>query len=312
MYEVVIVGAGPAGMTAAIYCARKMAKTLLISSSLGGQASLSNAVENYLGFTLIKGTELVEKFDHHLSAFDQTLTEKIITGEVYKISKTKNPKYPWKIFYSDGDRIYSAETQTIIIAAGKVPKELSVPGEKEFIHRGVTYCAWCDGPYFKNKEIVIVGGGNSALDAILNIAPSVKMINVINNAESLNGDQIMINKVNSLKNVKVFNNHQVLEIFGSRLVEGIKIKDLHNKKESDLATQGVFLEIGYSPATTWLRNLIHLNKHQEIVIDKHNATNQPGIFAAGDITDVIEKQIVVAAGEGAKAAIQACKYLARF
>lgn len=312
MYEVVIIGAGPAGMTAGIYCARKMTKTLLISSTLGGQTSLSNAVENYLGFTLIRGTDLVEKFDLHLNQFVESLTEKIINGEVYSISKSGNPKYPWRVHYSDGDRIHSTETQAIIIAAGKIPRELGVDGEQEFLHRGVTYCSWCDGPYFKNKDVVVVGGGNSALDAILNIAHSVKSINVINIAESLTGDQIMINKINSLGNIKIYNNHQVLEIYGQKLVEGIRLKDLHSKKEKNLITQGVFLEIGYLPATDWLQNLIQLNKYKEIVIDKYNATNQPGIFAAGDITNVIEKQIIVAAGEGAKAAIQACKYLARF
>jgi len=188
---------------------------------------------------------------------------------------------------------------------------LGVPGEKEFLNRGVAYCAYCDGPLFKGKDVAIIGGGNSALDSALNVSKIVKQIYIINITKELNGDKVMINKVMDLPHIRVMNNTEAVAIEGEKTVSSIRIKSRDGGLQKDLPVSGVFIEVGSLPATDYLKGLVKLNKHSEIVIDEYNMTSVAGIFAAGDITTVIEKQIITAAGEGAKAAIQASQYLAK-
>lgn len=292
-------------MTAGVYAARKKLKTLIISKDIGGQASWSSDIENYLGFSMITGPDLVKKFEDHLEEFKEDVELRISISGIKDIKKKgKN----FVITTGDGK---SETAKAIIIAGGKVPHMLGVPGEKEFLNRGVAYCAYCDGPLFKGKDVAIIGGGNSALDSALNLCKIVKQIYIVNITKELNGDKVMIDKVMDLPHIRVMNNTEAIAIEGEKTVSSIRIKSRDGGLQKDLPVSGVFIEVGSLPATDYLKGLVKLNKHSEIIIDEYNMTSVAGIFAAGDITTVVEKQIVIAAGEGAKAAIQASQYLAK-
>lgn len=304
IYDLIIIGAGPAGMTAGVYAARKKLKTLIISKDIGGQAAWSSDIENYLGFSMITGPELVKKFEDHLEEFKEDVELRVVVSGVKKISKAGKH---FKIDLGDG----SAETtKALIVAGGKIPRRLGVEGEDKFLNRGVTYCAWCDGPLFKGKDIAIIGGGNAALDAALNVSKLVNQIYIINITPELTGDPVMVEKVTDLEHIRIMNNSEVVAIQGDKLVHSVRLKS-NEGLQKDLPVSGVFIEVGSIPATEYLKGLVKLNESGEILIDEFNSTSTPGIFAAGDITNVVEKQIITAAGEGAKAAIQASIYLAK-
>ena len=305
VYDLIIIGAGPAGMTAGVYAARKKLKTLILSQDIGGQAAWSSDVENYLGFTMITGADLVEKFEHHVEQFKDVLELRLVTKGVSEIKKEKTY---FSVQIKDGNIEHA---RAVIIAGGKIPRPLGVAGEKEFLNRGVTYCAWCDGPLFAGKDVAIIGGGNSALDAALNIERTVKSIVIINVTPELTGDPVMIDKITASPHVRVINNSEVLSINGDKFVSSITVQNHKEKTPSNIDVAGVFIEVGSLPATSYLKSLVKLNKASEIIIDKYNMTSREGIFAAGDITDIPEKQIITAAGEGAKAAICAAQYIAR-
>lgn len=304
MYDLIIIGAGPAGMTAGVYAARKKLKTLMLSRDIGGQAAWSSDIENYLGFTVITGADLTTKFEHHLERFKDDVELRIVPEGVSGIKKEG------KHFEvtADGKHV---SARAVVITGGKVPRKLGVKGEEDFLNRGITYCAWCDGPIFADKEVAIIGGGNAALDAALNIAKIVKHICIVNITPELSGDPVMIDKVSELQNVRVLNNTEVTELKGEKFLTAMTVHDKDSGVHKDIPVEGVFVEVGSIPATDYLADFVKLNHDGEIVIDKHNMTSVEGVFAAGDITDVIEKQVIVAAGEGAKAAIQASQYLTR-
>ena len=298
IYDLIIIGAGPAGITASVYAARKKLNFLVISLDIGGQAAWSGDIENYTGYQFITGPELAGKFEEHMRKYGIALKENegVLalekSGEIISVKTDK------------GD--YQA--RSVIIASGKKSRELGVPGEKEFKNRGLTYCATCDGPIFAGKEVAVIGGGNSALDAALQLIKIAKQVYIINNAGQLTGDEIMRQKVEAAGNATVLNNTQVVSVTGDKFVGAIKIKDNAGVKE--LAVQGVFVEIGLIPNVAFAGKM-EKNERGEIKIDPRNQTNIPGIFAAGDVTDVQEKQIIIAAGEGSKAALSAFRYLAR-
>jgi NADH-dependent peroxiredoxin subunit F len=297
IYDLIIIGAGPAGITASVYAARKKLNFLVISLDIGGQAAWSGDIENYTGYQFITGPELTQKFQEHMRQYDTVLKENEEVLELKKSGKviavrTNKAEY---------------QSRSVIIASGKKSKELRVAGEKEFKHRGLTYCTTCDGPLFSAKIVAVIGGGNSALDAVLQLMKIAKQVYVVNNTSELGGDTIMRQKVKSAGNVTIFNNSQVVSVGGDKFVSGIKIKD--NTGTRDLAVQGVFVEIGLVPNSAFSGD-VERNGKREIKINARNETNVAGIFAAGDVTDVPEKQIIIAAGEGAKAALSAFRYLA--
>ncbi|MBI2252138.1 MAG: FAD-dependent oxidoreductase [Armatimonadetes bacterium] len=298
MVDLVIIGAGPAGITASVYAARKKMDFLVITRDIGGQAALSGDVENYTGYQFITGPELAEKFEEHMRKYKIKLKE---DEEVINLEKIND-----EILIKTNQEDY--KTKTVIIASGKRSKELGISGEKEFKNKGLTYCATCDAPLFAGKEVAVIGGGNSALDAVLQLLKIAKKIYLINNRLTLAGDLIMQEKIKQSEIVKIFNDAQIKEIFGDKMVNGIKIKK--QNKEEILPVQGIFVEIGLIPNSEFIK-YINKNKQGEIIVNCYNETNLPGIFAAGDVTNVPEKQIIIAAGEGAKAALGAFKYLAR-
>jgi len=303
MYELIIIGAGPAGMTAAVYAARKRINTLLISGDVGGQVLTTWAVENYMGYQFIEGRELMQKFEEQVKQFPADV--KIEIGQrVERLSRMDRG------FEVKTDKGESHQAKAVIFATGKRPRQLDVPGEKELLGRGVTYCALCDGPLFAGMKVAVIGGGNSALEAaddMVKIADRVYLVSLT----PLTGDQILIDKVKGAENLTMFLEHEVVEIRGGNFVEGIRIIDLKNKQEKELEVGGVFVEIGLIPNSEFMKGVVTLNHLGEIEVSCANETGVPGLFAAGDVTSVPEKQIVVAAGEGAKAALQAYSYLQR-
>ncbi|MFQ5717372.1 MAG: NAD(P)/FAD-dependent oxidoreductase [Nitrospinales bacterium] len=298
-HDVIIIGTGPAGMTAAVYCARKKLETLIIGQQLGGQAALSGAMENYLGFHLITGAQLIEKFHEHLEDFKE-----VTHRHGVEVTDIKKHKSGFRVTTKDGQHHFG---KTVIVASGKIPRKLNVPGEDKYKNLGVTYCATCDAPLFPKKDVAVIGGGNSALDATLQLIKIAKKIYLINITEALGGDAVMREKVEKSKKVEILNNTKTLEILGDKFVTGIKVET--EGQEKTLPVSGVFIEIGSIPSVGFIKDLVELNERNEIVIDRRNMTSVPGIFAAGDVTDVLEKQVIVAAGEGAKAAIHASEYL---
>ncbi len=300
MYDTIIIGAGPGGLSAAIYSARKKMKTLIISGDIGGMAAQSGHIENYLGFEYISGPELVSKFQTHLMKYKDTVELK--TGiNVKKIKKTKN------IFIAETDT-GNFKGKTIIIATGKIPKKLNIPGEKEFKNKGVTYCATCDAPVFANKNTAVIGGGNSAMDAALSLEPIAKIIYILTINKQLIGDQIMLEKIKKSKKIKILTEVFAKEIKGEQFVSNLIYEDKKGKK-FDLAVEGIFVEIGSIPSTSFIKGLVKLNKFDEIIVKRNTETNVKGIFGAGDATTVPEKQIIVAAGEGCRAALSAFSFL---
>ena len=298
MYDLIIIGAGPAGITASVYAARKMLDFLVISRDIGGQATLSGDIENYTGYQFITGPELAAKFEEHMRKYGIRLKE---GEEAVEIKKADN------VIYVKTDKD-TYESKAAIIASGKRSRELNVPGEQEFKNKGLTYCATCDGPLFKGKDVAVIGGGNSALDAALQLVRIAKRVYIINIASALVGDPIMREKVLESNIATVMNDAQVTAIAGNNMVSGIRVKS--QGKEELLAVQGIFVEIGLIPNSEFAKD-IEKNKSGEIKVNPYNETNIPGVFAAGDVTDVPEKQIIIAAGEGAKASLSAFGYLAQ-
>lgn len=295
--DLIIVGAGPAGITAAVYAARKKLDFSVITKDIGGQAAWSGDIENYTGYQFITGPELAIKFKEHLENFDFDLQDGV---EAVRVEKDGDN---FKVKTSKGEDFSS---RTVIIASGKRSRLLGVPGEVEFKNRGVTYCATCDGPLFANKDVAIIGGGNSALDAALQMVKIANKVYLVNINEKLSGDPVMQEKIKASPAVEILNKTKTLEITGDKFVKGIKVET--EGKARQLKVEGIFVEIGLIPNSD-LIDFVEKNKFKEIVINRAAETSVPGLFAAGDVTDVLEKQIIIAAGEGAKASLAAFKYL---
>jgi len=298
-YDLIIVGGGPAGITAAVYASRKKLDFLIITLDMGGQASWSGDIENYTGYQFITGPELARKFQEHMNSFGIVVRMPEAAKEIKKNDSLIE-------VVTDKGRYL---TKSLIIATGKKPRLLNVEGEQEFKSKGVTYCATCDGPLFRDKKVAVIGGGNSALDAALQMARVSPTVYVINAAASFIGDAVMIEKVSHTPNVKILHRARVTRIFGDRFVKGIEIEK-GGKEREQLEVSGVFVEIGLIP-TADFAGPVARNNLGEIIVDCRNQTNLEGIFAAGDVTDVPEKQIIIACGEGSKAALSAFRYLSR-
>lgn len=296
IYDLVIIGAGPAGITAAVYAARKKMDPLVVTKDIGGQASLSGDIQNYTGYQFITGPELAIKFEEHMRKFNFEIKE---NEEVKELISKKGTF----LVKTDKDNY---QAKTVIAASGKRSRELGVSGEREFRNKGLTYCATCDGPLFAGRDVAVIGGGNSALDAALQLTKIANKIYVINITDNLTGDGIMQGKIRADKKVFIFNNSRVKKILGDSFVQAIKIEE--DKKEKVLDVQGIFVEIGLIPNSEFASSL-EKNERKEIIVNQRNETNVPGIFAAGDVTNVPEKQIIIAAGEGAKAVLSTFRYL---
>ncbi len=301
MYDLMIIGGGPAGLAASVYAARKQLSTLLVSVDIGGQINTTMGVENYLGYQFIEGPELIDKFQTQVNQYP--IDQKI--GQ--KVSRLEKVKGGFEAVGETGERYQS---KAVVFATGKRPRKLNVPGETELAGRGVTYCAICDGPIFTGQRVAVVGGGNSALEAALDMVKIAEHVDLVS-LTPLTGDSILVDKLGEAKNLNVFTEFQTEKIEGEGLVEGMQIKGLKTGESKRLDVTGIFIEIGLVPNSDPVSELIKLNKWGEVPVTRACETEIPGLYAAGDVTDVPEKQIVVAAGEGAKATLQAHRYLQR-
>ncbi|MBI2851727.1 MAG: FAD-dependent oxidoreductase [Chloroflexi bacterium] len=302
MYDIIIVGGGPAGLSAAVYVARKRLSALLISGDLGGQLNLTMDIENYLGYQFIEGPELISKFHEQVAQYP--IDQKI----GYRVARLDKIPGGFEATTEDGGETY--QSRVVIFTAGKRPRPLNVPGESEFTGRGVSYCAICDGPLFAGKKVAVVGGGSSGVEAALDLVKIAEYTYLVE-LKQLSAEPILIEKLKASQNVTVFVEHQVEKIEGKDFVEALLVRDVRSGETKRLDVGGVFIEIGLIPNSEPVKGLAELNKWGEVVITPSCETSVPGLYAAGDVTNVPEKQIVVAAGEGAKAALQAHRYLQR-
>lgn len=299
LYDVIIIGGGPAGLSAAIYAARKVLKTLLVSRDIGGQVAWTYDVDNYMGFSQVETADLIAKFEEHVEKYN---VEKLVGVEVKALKLTGKIK---KVITNDGKQYLA---KTVIIAAGKRPRPLNVPGEKELIGMGVTYCSTCDAPLFADLDVAVMGGGNSALEAVIDLMKVARKVYMVS-LTPITGDEIIRDKVMSSPKVEIFTKYKILRIEGKSAVEGIEIESLETGEKKRLNVQGVIVEIGLLPNSELVMDTVETNRIGEIVVDSKCHTGVSGVFACGDVTDVPYKQIIVAAGEGAKAALSAYDYI---
>ena len=296
MYDLIIIGAGPAGITAGVYGARKRMNFLIISRDIGGQTSWSGDIENYIGYQFITGPELVTKFREHLEKFNVGLK----VEEEVKLVRREGSAI--NITSDKGEY----EARTVIIASGRKPRMLGAEGEMKYMNRGVTYCATCDGPLFAGMDVAVVGGGNAGLDAVLQLINIANKISVIEIAPTIKADPIMVEKAKASGKVTFYTQSKVETVYGDTFVKGIKVR--REGELFELPVQGVFVEIGSMPVSHIVPD-VKKNEFKEIIVDPKCRTNIEGIFAAGDVTDVPAKQIIVACGEGSKALLAAFEYL---
>jgi NADH-dependent peroxiredoxin subunit F len=299
LLDVIIVGAGPAGVTAAIYAKRKGLSVEIISDSVGGQVSKTGQIENYPGFEQISGLQLTKELKGQIDRLH-------INMNISRASKVEHVGDLFRITTEGG---HSLESRSVIIASGAHWKELNVPGESEYRNRGISYCTTCDAPLFAGMDVAVVGGANSAAESVIdlmNIASKIYMVVRSN----LKADQIVVDRIKSSPKVELYEGWAVERVNGDDFVQSIEITSKTGERKK-LDVGGVFVEIGLLPNTGLLKGLVSLNERNEIIIDEECKTSVEGIFACGDATNIPQKQIVIAAGEGAKAAMSAFEYLSR-
>lgn len=296
--DVLIVGGGPAGMTAAVYVARKRLSAAIVTKDIGGQMAWTLGIENYMGYQYVTGRELTAKFEEQVRQFPVP----VVMDEVSSISKDQEG---FKVLTKGGREMMS---RTLIIASGKRPRELGVPDERKYIGRGLSYCATCDGPLFSGKDVAVCGGGNSAIQAAVELSAIASKVYVVSRSP-WRADAVVQDRADKARNIERRTGFEVISIAGASAVEGLVIREKATGRSETLSVQGIFVEIGLKPNTDLVKGVVDLNEFGEIKVNCRCETSVPGIFAAGDATDVHEKQIVVAAGEGAKAALSAHEFL---
>jgi NADH-dependent peroxiredoxin subunit F len=297
VYDILIAGAGPAGLTAGVYCARKMLKTIIISENIGGQALESWAIENYMGYRMITGEDLMKKFEEQVL----TLNMRLELDRIVSVSKEDD------IFTIRTISENTYKAKTIILAQGNRPKKLGVANEEQFLGRGLSICSTCDGPLYKGKRVAVVGGGNSAIQTAVEMSKIASSVRLIVRS-TIRADPIYAGMLESNKNITVFLNTQITALQGNKFLSAITIRN-DKGEEQKIELEGVFIEIGWLPNTDFLNGFVELNEKKEIIVDLNCHTSQEGVFAAGDVTSVKSKQIIIASGDGAKAALEAYEYL---
>lgn len=298
IWDAIIVGGAAAGLTSAIYTCRKKMRTLIVTVDVGGQNLLTEQEENYPGYLEMSGPKLMQIFQEQAVKFGA----EFVFGKAVKLEKDGDN---FKVTVGNGEEYWA---KTVILAYGKVARALGVPGEDKFMGHGVHTCSTCDSPFMKNKIVAVTGGGNSALEAVELLSKFATKVYLIHRRDEFRADPITVDKVKALSNVEFVLNTEIREIKGDQKVTSILVEDKSgNKKEIKL--DSVFIEIGYILDTVWVKHLVKTNELGEIVVSKKTETSQPGLFAAGDVTDSPYKQTVTAAGEGAIAGLSSYNYL---
>lgn len=301
-YDVLIVGGGPASGSAAVYTARKGLRTGIVADRIGGQVNDTATIENFVTVKETDGPKFASALEDHIKQYDIDVMTGIRANEIEKTDSGI------VVSLENGAKLTS---KTVIISTGARWRKLEVPGEEALINKGVAFCPHCDGPLFENKNVAVVGGGNSGVEAAIDLAGIVEHVTLLERNASLKADNVLQERLNSLPNVTVIKNAQTTEVLGENAVTGIKYQDKSLGEEHTLELEGIFVQIGLLPNTEWLNNYVELNEANEIMIDRKNATSIPGIFAAGDVTDDRNKQIIISMGAGANAALNAFDYIIR-
>lgn len=301
-FDVLVVGGGPAGASAAIYAARKGIRTGVVAERFGGQVLDTNAIENLISVPETDGPKLAAALEQHVLNYD---VEIMNTQRAVKLSKNEQIE----IELENGATLTS---KTVILSTGARWREMNVPGEQEYRNKGVAYCPHCDGPLFKGKKVAVIGGGNSGIEAAIDLAGIVEHVTVLEFADQLRADAVLINKAHSLPNIDIITNAMTTEVLGDgQRVTGLTYQDRSTETFHQLDLAGIFVQIGLVPNTEWLTDTLALNPRGEIIVDAHGQTSIPGVFAAGDVTDAPYKQIVISLGSGATAALGAFDHLIR-
>lgn len=301
MHDIIVIGGASAGLSAALYASRQGLKTLVIAKDIGGQALLTDRIENYPGYEHIGGLDLMTKFEAQAKlygaefAYDE-VTQIVAEEPTCFLAKTYSGEY---------------RACAIILAFGKTPRDLGVPGEQDLKAKGVSYCAVCDGPFFKGKTVAITGAGDPALDAAVYMMNLASKLYVIHRTDKMVGDEETLNLLSKSANVEFIGNSRVKALKGTDRLTKIVLEDVNLKGERELVSDGLFVEMGYVAKTDLVKDLVQLNGIKEIVTDKEGKTSHPGVFAAGDVTDTPYKQAIISAGQGSAAALSAYNYIQR-
>ena len=311
MYELIIVGGGPAGAAAGVYAARKRIKTLLITESFGGQSTDSADIQNWIGIVSMSGVELAERLEKHLQAYSDDVLELKSRVKVTKIIQLKKAgEEGGPIFEVETDDGNKFQTRIIIFALGSRRRKLQVKGADEFEHKGIVYCASCDAPLFRDRDVAVVGGGNAGVEAAEQLIAYAKSIHIFELGPEFRADKLTQERVFKDAKVTAHTNAETLEIKGDNMVSGLVWRDKESGKAQEIPVQGVFVEIGSIPNIEPLKGLVEMNKYGEIVIDhKNSRTSVEGIWAAGDATDQPYKQNNISMGDAVKALEDAYLYL---
>ena len=305
-FEVLIVGGGPAGAAAAVYAARKGIRTGIVAERFGGQTLDTLGIENFVSVPHTEGPQFAAALEAHVRDYEVD----IMNGQrVAALEPAAKPGGEITVMLANGAALKS---RSVVLATGARWKNVNVPGEAEYRNKGVAYCPHCDGPLFKGKRVAVIGGGNSGVEAAIDLAGVVGHVTVLEFMDQLKADAVLVKKLKSLPNVTIHTSAQTLEITGDgQKVNGLRYKDRPNGTEHSIELAGVFVQIGLVPNTEFLKGTVELSRYGEILIDAKCQTSLPGVFAAGDVTTVPYKQIVIAAGEGSKAALSAFEHLIR-
>lgn len=304
IYDLIIVGGGPAGVSAGIYAARKKLKFLLITESLGGQSVVASEIQNWIGVKSISGFELAKRMEEHLRA-----QEGVEIEEGFLVEKIEKGKAGFKVSLQNGKNF---EAKTILVASGGRRRRLNILGEKEFESKGVAYCSTCDAPLFSKKTAAIVGGGNAALEAAKDLLSYAEKVYLLVRSDKIKGDPILFEEIKKDNRVEILMMAETKEIFGKEFVEGLKYLDKKDNKIKELKLDGVFVEIGSVPNSEFLGDLVKKNEYGAIAVDyAAQKTSCEGIWAAGDVTDLPYRQNNISAGDGIKAVLNICDFLNR-
>ncbi|XVY16753.1 alkyl hydroperoxide reductase subunit F [Bacillus subtilis] len=300
-FDVLVVGGGPAGASAAIYTARKGIRTGVVAERFGGQVLDTMSIENFISVKATERPKLAASLEEHVKEYDI---------DVMNLQRAKRLEKK-DLFELELENGAVLKSKTVILSTGARWRNVNVPGEQEFKNKGVAYCPHCDGPLFEGKDVAVIGGGNSGIEAAIDLAGIVNHVTVLEFAPELKADEVLQKRLYSLPNVTVVKNAQTKEITGDQSVNGITYVDRETGEEKHVELQGVFVQIGLVPNTEWLEGTVERNRMGEIIVDKHGATSVPGLFAAGDCTDSAYNQIIISMGSGATAALGAFDYLIR-
>jgi len=299
LWDILIIGGGPAGLNAALYAQRKGFKVAIVSKEIGGQLHNTSTVDNYLGIPMTEGKHLSDTFLKHLETLNVPLYLEVSVLSLKKIDRQ---------FMIELDNGVMLKAKTVLLATGGQPRQLGIPGEREFANKGVSYCTTCDAPFFKDKHVIVAGGGNSAAEAVIDLSVWAKKITVVHRSQ-WRADQIILEQLNKLPNVTVHLETQLLRAEGDQSLKRVVVLDKKTNAQSIIDADGLFIQIGLLANSKLVKDLVPLTPQGEVMVNQDFMTNLPGLFAAGDVTHHPFKQIVIAVGDGAKAALAIQQYL---